>query len=1520
MAGIGEVIKKSPLGVKVAGGAAALAGAASAPMAIMTNHPAWWVVLGGVVLLFVTLAIVKFFFAAKDKAKASAFSGLLSKSASGGAGSDPAARARNDDLRRKFLEGVGVFKAAGKDLYDLPWYLLVGPSGTGKTEMMRHSGIPTPPGLQDGLQGAGGTINMHWWLYNQSVVIDTAGRMFMEEREDAAITEWKLLLKMLREYRGNCPINGLLLVVSADSLLRDSNEKVEQVAGVVARQLDGIQRTLDVRFPVSVVVTKCDMILGFREFFETLNDANAQHQILGWVNPAALDDKFQPELVEEHMQTVRRTLLKRRMGLLQNPVHTGNMNDRRVDQVDELFELPDNLMRIAPRLRRYLEMIFSQGAWSPKPLFLRGIYFTSSMREHQPLDMTLSQALGVPVDSLPGREVVEKDRSYFIRDVYQNKVFPEKGLVTRASNVSASERRWRRIIAGVAAAGLLLVTGLTVLFYFDFKKSVGDRAAEWNQVAMVAGEAEYAKQLRYFDPDKFKEGDTDLSKLVPGRSELANKPKELESSSDFAKPKGVLQRSPGITDGIRVPLVFKLVDSGGLAKEQEAAQRAVVEESVILPLLDDARSRLTKGPEEGGRWGPEAARALAQFVRLRTLANGGTPADKSGRNKTGDAAEVLVDVPSLVEYVMPPEYVKSPGYKDDMDVVGPAVAKADASAASAEPSSRLSKAMKDKLGPDPIKVTLITTGIDGLAGYYKSLGTSPGSKLYQLQRLADGLTKFDEAERKIQSHPAWAADSAKAEFPTKPEAWEEFTKKVLPLFADLDTAKKDIDDAVGKMGSGADDLDKAVKDARGELNREVTEAFELLERQLPALPLAAKDGKTVAEASPYAEFRKEITGRRSPVEAAVKESVDKLDGSLRSVAGLMVRGKAGTSAAAVYAARYAAYKQAADAIRLASAKEGAGKAATVSGALSGFDGALEQSLREARVFLNWKADAGDGEVGKAIAASERGLLIADAWRRYGVIADAVTRWPATASDLQQAVETRAGVLGTDAAGRSWSTPVLLLTKAAAEAGASGQPAAVTPGFHPAAARERFADWAAVLAASDAKGGWDGKTVRVDGSGLRKASNFNAAGAATGEYAVKYAEHWKRRVDDAVPRFEAWSSVKGRLESATAAGINDDLKSLGKTVSAALAEAWSADAASTPNFARPLVQAGKDVGEAVGPLGSAAGSGPFEKDAEAMLAAWYDLSGLDTTKARRRLLDGAATGDYFKAAPARGGSRYWSEFARSALAALTAECSSEMRGARDELVKARGVPLMSGRDARSLSSAEMQSAWRSVQTLKSAVDAPAGGGVAAGVEPEVLKLLAELRGSNLFKSEGERAWFAQVRKLAEAVYEPAQNGAPASVLSMQIVSVQCASASAVWDGYAQVRVGGQGDDANVGVFFRTKVNAKEDRTGEFNKAVRVPTAKGLSVWVQELDPQAKQGTGATATIDVDESWGFLKLVMTSDASQFNPERGTWNVVARSGDAALCLEVKLTSGRAGQFPSASEWPTAASWPRPGDDAKP
>lgn len=438
------------------------------------NRHLFYIIFGGLALvaclLFLYWRIVKFL----RKRKAAPLERGLKENTSATPQeiSEATRMARLDDLRKKFETGIETFRSAGKNLYDFPWYLIVGEPGSGKTEAIRHCNIGFPPGLQDEFQGAGGTLNMNWWFTDHAVILDTAGRLMFEEVQAGQSSEWVEFLRLLKKSRSNCPVNGVLLAIPADSLIKDTADEIERKASKIARQFDLIQRTLDVRFPVFVVITKSDLITGFRDFFDKLEDPQLQHQILGWSNPSPLDEPYNPGFIEQHLTTICGRLFRRRLALMRH-VADGDEMDAGLGQIDSLYAFPQGLSKLAPRMARYLELIFSVGnQWSGKPLFFRGIYFTSSMQEGSALDEDLAEALGVPVDSLPDGRAWMRDRAYFLRDLFMKKIFQEKGLVTRATNARKQHTRRKAVVLCSGILAVLILIAFTIYTAWGFNSNI----------------------------------------------------------------------------------------------------------------------------------------------------------------------------------------------------------------------------------------------------------------------------------------------------------------------------------------------------------------------------------------------------------------------------------------------------------------------------------------------------------------------------------------------------------------------------------------------------------------------------------------------------------------------------------------------------------------------------------------------------------------------------------------------------------------------------------------------------------------------------------------------------------------------------------------------------------------------------------------------------------------------------------------------------------------------------------------
>ncbi|MDB6066617.1 MAG: type secretion protein IcmF [Pedosphaera sp.] len=547
--------------------------------------------------------------------------------------SDPGQRARLDDLRKKFESGIEAYRSRGKDLYKLPWYAIVGEPGSGKTEAVRHSNVGFPPGMQDEFQGVGGTINMNWWFTNHAVLLDTAGRLMFEEVKPGETSEWREFLQLLKKNRPNCPVNGLFLVIPSDSLIKNSADEIAKKAGKIAQQLDTIQRVLDVRFPVFVIVTKCDKINGFREFFDGLTDPQLQHQMMGWSNPDPLDNPFRPELVSQHLDTVVQRLRRRRLGLMRDPVPE-NPTGRRTDEVDSLYALPHSLSLLSSRLRQYLETIFVAGEWSAKPLFLRGIYFSSSMREGAALDQDLAEAMGVPVDDLPEGKIWERERAYFLRDLFLEKVFREKGLVTNASNTTTMLRSRKIALFSFGFVGLVIFIALAWFGVSSLRNGIKDQSDYWSAVGDAGWQNKDWKQsiIPIRDNGTFADYITNqvyVANTVPPLMPLGEFHVKLRELAD--KP---LKRNwlfPGLADKYN--------------HNSKKAQRIVFEAGVLKPLVDASREKMKLGdtvPQKG------QAEALATLIRLESDILSRTKGTNTGKIDAETAKSFMAPLMSYV--------------------------------------------------------------------------------------------------------------------------------------------------------------------------------------------------------------------------------------------------------------------------------------------------------------------------------------------------------------------------------------------------------------------------------------------------------------------------------------------------------------------------------------------------------------------------------------------------------------------------------------------------------------------------------------------------------------------------------------------------------------------------------------------------------------------------------------------------------------------------------------------------------
>jgi len=489
-----------------------------------------------------------------------------------------------DPLRLAFSEGLSKFRAFDKSVYEIPWFALIGDTGSGKSQSILRAEIDFPQNLHEPEQGKAPTAVLDWWFTNFAVVLDTAGDLVFAPSQTPSTPAWYEFAELLHKHRRKCPINGVIIAISAESLLNDSRKQAETKSGTLARHLDSLRRVLTVRFPVFVLITKCDVLPGFSSFFADTKTDVMRRQMFGWSNPAPLEAPFRPELVREYFHVLSQRLRRRRLSVLLNPVPVSG--NRRIDEVDELFGFPDGLTKILPNLMTYTENIFVAGEWSMSPLPLRGIYMTAARpqaRDEFPPTGTES----VSSESIDHQSTAVEP--LFLRDVFLDKIFREDALVTRRGT-GTQESFLRKVLLFMVGAGILVGLFLLALRAHDtLIKEQQAQIALWNRGALAW---QPSGQL----PIVVKVTDTQFryaGNEPVGSGEGGNVPAVFGGLTTLEYHRKLAQAT---ASNLPIPIIFRIFAWLGTNPDSARgdAQRVLFEASVVKPLLGAARSKMSQ--------------------------------------------------------------------------------------------------------------------------------------------------------------------------------------------------------------------------------------------------------------------------------------------------------------------------------------------------------------------------------------------------------------------------------------------------------------------------------------------------------------------------------------------------------------------------------------------------------------------------------------------------------------------------------------------------------------------------------------------------------------------------------------------------------------------------------------------------------------------------------------------------------------------------------------------------------------
>ena len=368
----------------------------------------------------------------------------------GGVGATPDLDGRLGRVREGYLMLCEALRGHGgtrrrdrRHLYEQPWYLVLGQNSSGRSMALAGSGLDfvldsghMQPS-SDRVPGRGGECG--WWATDDAVFVVAPGD-FATELGPAQAAEWDDLLDCLKSGRRRHPLNGIILTMPASFLLHEATAL--ETAGQMRRRVQEAMAHFRTMLPIYLLVTKCDRIAGFSQYFSSL-DAEERARPLGVTLPlpkprpmfgrardgelfrsggppgAAVLTAFTERY--RHFIAGLAAWTPMRLEAERDPHH------RRT-----IFGFSQQMQALGEPLEAVVRRIFGPSRFRREALF-RGVFFASACQRGPITDIVMQvhrQAWELAVPASSAHEP-EHAASFFLKGLFQDVILRERGLAGR---------------------------------------------------------------------------------------------------------------------------------------------------------------------------------------------------------------------------------------------------------------------------------------------------------------------------------------------------------------------------------------------------------------------------------------------------------------------------------------------------------------------------------------------------------------------------------------------------------------------------------------------------------------------------------------------------------------------------------------------------------------------------------------------------------------------------------------------------------------------------------------------------------------------------------------------------------------------------------------------------------------------------------------------------------------------------------------------------------------------------------
>lgn len=329
--------------------------------------------------------------------------------------------------------------------YTLPWYLVIGPERSGKSTIIKNSGLrfvhTSLNNSESSPQGIQNTDHLHLWLSDEAVLADTAGRYTTQQD---SLSEWKQLLgtfKRLRPHRG---LEAIIVAISLQDIEAKGPDELKELGEQLRLQVQLVNTTLQSNHPVYVVLTFADKFTNFDEFARRL-DTQERRRPWGF--------KLNPLLPDQSLKAVIRTDLTDLSKLLHERCMQEVMRETNVTSAEGLHRFSRSLMKLSRPLSTLIATLGSHPRTEDPPN-VRALHITS-INTKQELPTRAPQTRVIQGQLATSTHQRPSVTQLFFHNYFRDVISPDVGLARPGRKMVQKIARRNRTLGVCAFVGAL---------------------------------------------------------------------------------------------------------------------------------------------------------------------------------------------------------------------------------------------------------------------------------------------------------------------------------------------------------------------------------------------------------------------------------------------------------------------------------------------------------------------------------------------------------------------------------------------------------------------------------------------------------------------------------------------------------------------------------------------------------------------------------------------------------------------------------------------------------------------------------------------------------------------------------------------------------------------------------------------------------------------------------------------------------------------------------------------------------